>query len=198
MKQFSILAILAVFFYSCASNFSSRKHQRLTYIKVQPDNGVQTERTLVQDNHHLVNDKQAVNQINLPLTVEKTSTGSPAQETALIVKTPKNKTITTKEPAFDELSIPEVLPEQPQAKTDLQENKSAAPDSDVMFILQIIFAFLLPPLAVYLKEKVTGRFWLTLILCILSLGGIFWIFYAGGLLWLIAVIIALLVVLDVI
>lgn len=69
-------------------------------------------------------------------------------------------------------------------------------DSDVMLILCIILAFLIPPLAVYLTEGVTGRFWLNLVLFLLGwgIGG-----YLGGIFWLcviIAIIHALLIVLG--
>lgn len=67
-------------------------------------------------------------------------------------------------------------------------------DSDVALILLVILAIILPPLAVFLVEGTSKWFWVTLILCIFG-GGIFFTPYLGGL-WLIAAIIALLVVLG--
>jgi uncharacterized membrane protein YqaE (UPF0057 family) len=70
-------------------------------------------------------------------------------------------------------------------------------DETGMFILMLVLSLLLPPLAVYLKQKsATKWFWVTLILCLLT-GGVLYVGYLGSL-WFIAFIIALLVVLDII
>jgi uncharacterized membrane protein YqaE (UPF0057 family) len=75
--------------------------------------------------------------------------------------------------------------------------RTGATDSDTMLIILVILAIFIPPLAVYLKDKaVSTWFWVTLILCVLSLGVFF--FRLGGLLWLAAAVIALLYVLDMI
>lgn len=71
-------------------------------------------------------------------------------------------------------------------------------DGDGMFILLLILTVILPPLAVYLKDSgITGLFWVTLILCLVSGGGFIGIgiLYSG---WFIAFLLALLRVLDVI
>jgi len=73
-------------------------------------------------------------------------------------------------------------------------------DSDVMFIIALILAFLIPPLAVFLMEGVTSRFWLNLILFLVG-WGLGWYFFGGGIAFLcglIAVVHALLIVLGVI
>jgi uncharacterized membrane protein YqaE (UPF0057 family) len=78
------------------------------------------------------------------------------------------------------------------------KKNSSSPASDVATILLVILAILIPPLAVLLFEGITSRFWIDLILAILGwgaygiLGGIFWL--CG----LIAIIYALLIVLNVI
>lgn len=88
-----------------------------------------------------------------------------------------------------------------KAKKDavkLMKKNSSSPASDVATILLVILAILIPPLAVFLFEGVTSRFWIDLILAILGWGA-FGLF--GGFLWLcglIAVIYALLIVLNVI
>jgi uncharacterized membrane protein YqaE (UPF0057 family) len=78
-------------------------------------------------------------------------------------------------------------------------NKQTPVDEDVMFIILIILAFLIPPLAVFIYEGTTNRFWIDLVLAILGFGVGFWLL--GGLGWLCglaAVIYALLIVLEVI
>ncbi|MBL7898229.1 MAG: YqaE/Pmp3 family membrane protein [Crocinitomicaceae bacterium] len=69
-----------------------------------------------------------------------------------------------------------------------------------MLILLVILAIILPPLAVFLFEGATGRFWITLILWLLGWGVGWYIFHGGlaGLCSLVAIIFALLIVLGVI
>lgn len=69
---------------------------------------------------------------------------------------------------------------------------------DTMLILLVILAILLPPLAVFLKDgkKATTLFWITLILCLLG-GGFWWGWYFGSF-WFIAILLAILRVLDII
>lgn len=69
---------------------------------------------------------------------------------------------------------------------------------DTMLILLIILALLLPPLAVWLKDGKTATtlFWITLILCLL--GGGFWLGWFFGGFYGIAILLAILRVLDII
>lgn len=80
----------------------------------------------------------------------------------------------------------------------VSENSGAS--GDVMLILLVILAIILPPLAVFLFEGATGRFWITLILWLLGWGVGWYIFHGGlaGLCSLVAIIFALLIVLGVI
>jgi uncharacterized membrane protein YqaE (UPF0057 family) len=74
--------------------------------------------------------------------------------------------------------------------------KAPAADDQVTLILMVILAIILSPIAVYLKEGATKRFWIDLI-CWLLGGGLFLTpFFYGGLLLLFAIIFALLIVLD--
>lgn len=80
-----------------------------------------------------------------------------------------------------------------------KDSRGAAGGSGAHIIILVILALLIPPLAVFIYEGVTTRFWIDLILALVGygvgfglLGGI------GGLLGLVAVIYALLIVLEVI
>lgn len=97
--------------------------------------------------------------------------------------------ISVNAPSVDQPSAQHQQPEQ------TNESSAGAADSDVMLIVLVILAIIIPPLAVYLKEGLTARFWLILILSILG-GGFFFYPVIGGL-WLVAVILALLIVLDI-
>ena len=79
-----------------------------------------------------------------------------------------------------------------------EKSRAGASDSDVHLVLLVILAILIPPLAVYLKNKTIDMwFWLTLILFLVGYGIVF-INGFGGLLALAAIVIALLYVFDVI
>ena len=85
-----------------------------------------------------------------------------------------------------------------QVQKQKQASKKAADDT-VMLVLLVILAFIIPPLAVFIYEGATNRFWIDLILAILGFGVGFWLL--GGIGWLAglaAVIYALLIVLAVI
>lgn len=77
-----------------------------------------------------------------------------------------------------------------QYKADKKAGKMA--DDDTNTILLAILAILLPPLAIYLKERtLSWKFWVSLIFIIP-------LFFGGWFFWLGAVVIALLTVFDVI
>ena len=94
-----------------------------------------------------------------------------------------------------------VISEMSQKKISgkLVDTKPAPVDDTAMLIILVILAILIPPLAVFIYEQATSRFWIDLILAILGFGVGFWLL--GGLGWLCglaAVIYALLIVLEVI
>lgn len=77
--------------------------------------------------------------------------------------------------------------------------KSVDTSDPIMLILLVILAIILPPLAVFIYEGATKRFWIDLILAILGWGiGFAFLGASGWLLGLIAVIYALLIVLGLI
>jgi uncharacterized membrane protein YqaE (UPF0057 family) len=80
--------------------------------------------------------------------------------------------------------------------TDTKDSKPAAGDVDQ--IILVLLAIFLSPLAVYLKEGATNRFWLDLVCWLLGGGLVFSPFFYGGALILFAIIFAVLIVLDVI
>lgn len=76
-----------------------------------------------------------------------------------------------------------------------QFDNNSASNGDVMLIILVILAIIIPPLAVFLYEGVTTRFWIDLILALLGIGiGPF--FYYAGAFFLAAIIYALLIVLG--
>jgi uncharacterized membrane protein YqaE (UPF0057 family) len=92
-----------------------------------------------------------------------------------------------------------IVEKQLSTKNSAKQQPSNAPASDVGLILLVILALLIPPLAVFLFEGSTQRFWIDLILALVGYGVGFWLL--GGLGWicaLVSVIYALLIVLEVI
>lgn len=133
----------------------------------------------------------------------------PASEPLIIAETPEVKTENVAEQNSDiavkneenneEVSVKsERKKEVKTIQTKLSEN--AGSSGDVMLVLLVILCFILPPLAVFLFEGATTRFWIDLILAIVAIGFGWWFFGPGiaGLCGLIAVIYALLIVLSVI
>lgn len=104
----------------------------------------------------------------------------------------KPSTVRQRKPREHEFYIP--------MKEKTKTLSKAASSSDTgMLILLVILAFLIPPLAVFIYEGATSRFWIDLVLAIIGYGVGFWLL--GGLGWLCAlaaVIYALLIVLEVI
>ena len=83
---------------------------------------------------------------------------------------------------------------------ELVTENAAAAESGLMLVLLVILAIIIPPLAVFIFEGATGRFWIDLILAIVGFGVGWWLL-GGGLAYLCAlaaVIYALLIVLSVI
>ncbi len=79
----------------------------------------------------------------------------------------------------------------------VSENFGAS--GDVMLILLVILCFILPPLAVFLFEGASSRFWIDLILFIIGIAVVGWLLNGlSGLALLVSVIFALLIVLGVI
>lgn len=92
-----------------------------------------------------------------------------------------------------------IVEKQLSTKNSTKQQPSNAPAGDVGLILLVILALLIPPLAVFLFEGSTQRFWIDLILALVGYGVGFWLL--GGLGWicaLVSVIYALLIVLEVI
>ena len=82
----------------------------------------------------------------------------------------------------------------------LKPESPAAPNSDAMLIILVILAIILPPLAVFIYEQASTRFWLDLLFWAVGWGVGLALFGLGvaGLMSLLAVIYALLIVLEVI
>lgn len=83
-------------------------------------------------------------------------------------------------------------------RTKLSES-SVAHSGGVMLILLVILCFFIPPLAVFIFEGATTRFWIDLILFIIGIAVVGWLLSGiSGLALLVSIIYALLIVLSVI
>lgn len=103
-------------------------------------------------------------------------------------------------PTEEVVVIPESAEEQnpQQVGSDNEEHGAAESPADTELIILVILAILLPPIAVYLKQKLSTWFWVTLICWLLGGTFLFGPFGYGylGALGLLAIVIALLVVFD--
>ena len=128
---------------------------------------------------------------------------APAAESVPVSQPAGNTTKADPDPAtvqsalddFKNLSKSEKRSRMKDVKKALKEYKAerrkAHMDDDARMILAIIFAILIPPVGVIIKEQeLTINFWIALALCLLSI--------ITFVLWIIPVVFALLVVFDVI
>ncbi len=85
------------------------------------------------------------------------------------------------------------------AQKELAKSVPSPVDDTAMLIILVILAIIIPPLAVFIYEGATSRFWIDLILAIIGWGVGFWLLGGLGFLCgLAAIIYALLIVLEVI
>lgn len=92
-----------------------------------------------------------------------------------------------------------IVEKQLSTKNSAKQKRSNAPAGDVELIILVILALIIPPLAVFLFEGSTQRFWIDLVLALVGYGVGFALL--GSLGWicaLVSVIYALLIVLEVI
>ncbi len=99
------------------------------------------------------------------------------------------------------LETSESIDEMPYENRNQSPKKSSgqAGRGDIDIVILVILAIIIPPLAVFLYEDITTRFWIDLILALVGYGvGFGLLGGVGGLLGLAAIIYALLIVLEVI
>lgn len=205
LKVFSILTIAAIALASCGSGrFTSARYGNRDYVKVEPNEVVKNEdakgekeKTVKQNNKVESIAKQetaAVSPVSALATVQQESNPSTTSASAQTSNTEVSDQVNVEEsvPAASEVV------ESQKMSAPLQDN-DATTGGDTELILLVILAIILPPLAVYLYDgSASTMFWITLILCILS-GG--FIFGFGGYLfglWGLAVLLAILHILEII
>jgi len=206
MIQRFILSVTAVFLLaSCANKFSlvKRKYNKGYHFSVAKNHSVKKQQTKGDE---LTVGTLDPKQISLQAEPEADLKSSPVNTPEQIASAPKHapsvkKQKTTETPASSEKDSEEEVHVKNFASVlqkqdfDSDSGLSKGADGDVKLILLIILAIFIPPLAVYLKnESIDKWFWITLILCLLSLSVFFFAF--GGLGWFVAMVIAILYVLD--
>lgn len=197
----NITLVFLVFLTSCgADRFTGKHYRNRSWVKVEPiaQQKPQIKKsepsvTINADVSTVVEDEISISTVQTREIVSTDGTKQIKQES---VSTPINNETQTQEIVLDynKINSTEVISD----KTAVFK-KNIMHDSDVMLIVEIILAFLLPFLAVYIHDGgSSGLFILTLILCLLTIVGGIWIF--GGLfgLWGISTILAILRIFDII
>lgn len=206
ISKISALVLLSAILVSCGSSrFSHSRYGNRSWVKVGSAQAEQ-EVPYEKSKEDKVVFSQSANEEVVKASIAEEKKAEVITESVIVnkeenseveINTTSNEVVTT-DALVNETSNQESNPLAAES-VQVSTSRDVTADADAMFVLMIILAFLIPPLAVYLKDgSVTGLFWLTLILCILG-GGLFFGFagYYGGL-WLIAVVLALLRVLDMI
>lgn len=195
----SVLTLFAFLFSSCSGNLSvEKRHYRNGFYvhnsgKNQPatSEAVLEKEVVTSETKTFTQEPVAATEAN-PVKEEKTTAQTPVAEKQNPVRA-KNPVVKPA-PASEKPTVKETI-KTVKAATHKKPGKPAASDE---MILLVILAILLPPLAIYLKTGITNLFWIDLICFLLGGGLIFSPYFYGGGLWLAAIVIALLVVLDVI
>lgn len=197
----SAIFLSALFFTSCSGlhdlQIEKRHYNKGYYVHY---NGKKPVEAAALNNPEIKEEEK----INSPET-EQPMTVIPENEAPVSQNQPENRPAKTgfiKEikhiAAKAHIITPAFSPAKQLQQKPASSRKKIPADDGTMLVLLVILAILLSPIAVYLKEGATTRFWIDLI-CWLLGGGFFLtpFFYGGGLL-LFAIIFALLIVLDVI
>jgi uncharacterized membrane protein YqaE (UPF0057 family) len=203
LKVFSILAIAAVALASCGSGrFTSARYGNRDYVKVEPNEVVKTEQVKgekekaakqVNKSETAASEETAsVNAVSAPVTAENVSAPSTAAAPG------KTSTGVSDQAEVEDAALPVVDANESEVINAPIQDNDATTGGDAELILLVILAIILPPLAVYLYDgSASTMFWITLILCILS-GG--FIFGFGGYLfglWGLAILLAILHILEI-
>lgn len=155
-----------------------------------------TSTTAVSENTNEIEVMFAEENVESTSELESAHVLSDAVETDESFVTISTNNTTTEDAKTAETRVQE---KQITTKNNTKKKNSKAPAGDVELILLVILALIIPPLAVFLYEGATQRFWIDLILALIGFGVGFWLL--GGLGWicaLVSVIYALLIVLEVI
>lgn len=206
ISKFSLLLITVLLISSCGTGKFTGKHYRnRSWIKVDPiaqqnENGKESQKDVAANSTEITSASEVKSEEKTTIQSESIVTKSETDLTTKPLNQSKKLESTDQisESVLESNSSNVVIGEN-QAEKNKVVNKDITHDSDLMLIIEIILAFVLPPLAIYLHDGSTsGLFWLTLILCLFAFGGGWWIF--GGLfgLWGLSTILALLRIFDII
>lgn len=208
IKLLSLSLIVTIAVSSCSIHIEKRQHRKGYFINI--NNGKSKTKLAKSENTEGKNNKEANDRIVFSKEKEN-------NQIKPITKVEEQKAKTTKESNF----IAERKIKQPKlnlSSNQVSENKEnigsskslkelkktiknskkedLATDDEVWLIILVLLALIVSPLAVYFERDIGPEFWLNLILYLLGIGLIFFIPFAG-LLWLIAVIHALIIIFDV-
>lgn len=185
--------------YSKGFFITSTKKIKKSHIKHEDEDIVVATNTVVEPTTYskdltateIITVKEApvsINEVNEEIMTEEVNTTS-------ATKRKNNNSI-----SFPTTSINETKSKQSNIPSKLKKlvKKPTAPMGDTEeTILLVLLSLFIPPLAVFLYEEASGRFWIDLIAFLLAAAGL-WVIRLAGILWFFAVIYALLIVLGVI
>lgn len=208
--KISAVAALTLTLFSCGSSRFSRSHYgnrswgKVETVELDKATGTEINQSVQQNDAavQVVSGSKAEQKQSAVVETASTETFSAPVASEKISATTNE--ITSQETGSDMISNEPVQNGSiaSSENADAMSNSSDATNggADTNTILLVILAILLPPLAVYLKDgSASTLFWITLILCLIG-GGPFFGWYGGYFfgLWGIAMILALLRVLDII
>lgn len=201
----SLLAVLSVFIFSCKNSVDLVKRHYNKGYYIASNSGKQKSKGKLNSS--------VPNQIQEMKSIPQMNTNNEVQENDLIASLNTESTQTTKAKKIETFSKPEsvssgtdkVHSKSKETLVITQKHHTSVPsagggsDDIVFLILLVILSILLPPLAVFLKDSGSSKwFMITLVLCLLAILGAWFFMSSLGGLWFVAFIIALLCVFDII
>ena len=194
----SVIFLGALLLNSCASekNFivEKRHYESGYYVHIGKNH---SEKNVVDEKKNLVDEKKNLSvsftENNVaaenPVTQNNfVSTASGVTELKTSLRSHKSVKGNIIEPSPGENKIQKIF---------LPKSKTKPAEDSLTLILLVLLAIIISPLAVFIKEGATKRFWIDLILWLVG-GGIIFASYFGSLILLLAIVYAILIVADVI
>lgn len=193
LKHISFALAIALLLSSCSSRVSLMKRRYTKGYYLSSGRNPQLKH-LPTANKHLPNQTQNESVPTIFVHANESLTLPNTKENAAYVNTgypPQKTEIATVTFAPEHNQSQKNLEAERKFETHIKVNPAPDADPDVKLVLLFVLALLIPPLAIYLKNNAVNQwFWITLVLCLLSL--LVFFFRLGGLLWLVSIILAIL------
>lgn len=209
LKISSALMVMALFLSSCNSTLqvSKKRHSNGYYVNIGGGNYESQAKPVQKLALSNGSEKTENNIVAESIKAENTQVAALTNNTTKVSKTELqtlskeavvNHATSSKKASGKKSNKISNIKKAVEIKNAIKASKGSTSDSDVMLIILVILAIIIPPLAVYLVKDISTPFWINLILALIG-WGVGFALLGGALAWLgglAAIIHALLIVLG--